>query len=348
MDLLKCPHCPYTTTIKCNYKRHLNRKISCKNIPKSNENAIDTHKNAIDTHKNAIDINKNAIDINKNAIDINKNAIDIKTTNKLTCNQCGKILSSKQGLKYHTQICKGVDALTCPVCRKSFAHRNYKYAHMKTGKCIPVQPQASTINNTTNNNNITNNNTTNNTTNITNNNNQQNIIQHIHINAFGKEDLKYIIEDPAFLKKCIRNKEEGLLECIKRIHFNQEKPENMNIRKQNKKDGFVDVYNGHDWTIRMTDKATHRIMTNIESIFTDYLDDMYENHSEEWQASKRSLNSFLNSVSSLLEWEFNNIENDRNRNTEQRKVFEQQRERFQHNLNKMITETIYRESIRKQ
>ena len=111
----------------------------------------------------------------------------------------------------------------------------------------------------------------------------------------------------------------------------------MNIRKINKKDDFVDVFDGQEWSIRMTDKAHQRIMRNIESIFTDYLDDLHENKTEEFGSARRSLNAFLNSVSFLLEWEFNNIENNRD-------VKPEQMERFQNMMKKMVVETIYRES----
>tara|TARA_Y100000816_G_C26066874_1_gene560750 strand:+ start:916 stop:1425 length:510 start_codon:yes stop_codon:yes gene_type:complete len=162
------------------------------------------------------------------------------------------------------------------------------------------------------------------------------INNNITINAFGKEDLKYITSNPEFLKQCLKDREYGLIECLKKIHYNEEQPQNQNIKKLNKKDDFVDIYDGNKWKLRMIDYAYTLVMNNLEKVFTDYIDNLAE--TEEWNSVKRTVKTFCNKVSTVLDWEFNNI--DKNREVEDSEM-----KNMQQKLKKLITETLYRESI---
>jgi hypothetical protein len=195
----------------------------------------------------------------------------------------------------------------------------------------PATETTNTINNTTNNQNQI-------TTNSHNNNiiNSQNTVNNVTINAFGKEDLQYIIDNPDFMKQCLKDKEYGLIECLKKIHYNEEVPQNQNIKKTNRKDDFVDIYDGNKWKLRMIDYAYTLVMTNLEKVFTDYIDNVAE--SEEWNSVKRIVKSFCNKVSTVLDWEFNNIDREfEAKDVEMRKM--------QHKLKNLISETLYRETV---
>jgi hypothetical protein len=99
---------------------------------------------------------------------------------------------------------------------------------------INQQQIAYTVNNTTNNN--------------------------ITINVFGKEDLSHLT--PEFLERCIKMEGGGVMEVVKKIHFDPEKPENHNVRITTIKDwqaGLIQFREGKDWGL--TDKsATYRDM----------------------------------------------------------------------------------------
>ena len=218
---------------------------------------------------------------------------------------------------------------------------------MKNVNCKPPQSNQSTdvipvsstiVNNTTNN---TANNSNNNV--ITNSHNNTNIVKNsnnnnITINAFGKEDLQYIINNPQFMNQCIKDREYGLIECLKKIHYNEDQPQNQNIKKINKKDDFVDIYDGSKWKLRMIDYAYTLVMTNLEKVFTDYIDNLAENNTE-WSSVKRIVTNFCNKVSTVLDWEFNNI--DRTRTVEDSEM-----RHMQQKLKKLISETLYRETIK--
>ena len=72
-------------------------------------------------------------------------------------------------------------------------------------------------------------------TNNTNNNimNQQNII----INNYGKENLDYITPD--YLTELLKKPFGAIQSLLKTLHFNEEHPENNNIKIPNKKEKYV-------------------------------------------------------------------------------------------------------------
>ena len=89
-----------------------------------------------------------------------------------------------------------------------------------------------------NNNNTNTNNTTNNTTN--------NII---NINNYGDENTKYITKD--FIVNLLKNKPfKAIPELIKHTHFNNDYPENQNIRLTNKKEPYVKIMKGDKWELQ--------------------------------------------------------------------------------------------------
>lgn len=71
-------------------------------------------------------------------------------------------------------------------------------------------------------------NTTNNTHNIG---TQNNI--HIHINAFGKENMDYITNE--FMGECVKKIYNSVPSLIQKIHFDPDHPENHNVKITNKK-----------------------------------------------------------------------------------------------------------------
>jgi hypothetical protein len=168
------------------------------NIP-NQQNNIPNQQNNILNQQNNIPNQQNNIPIQQNIAD---NSLET-TNNNNQCLKCNKIMSSKQSLQRHTNICKGItNSLECHLCHKVFAFTQGKIKHLK--KCtestalVVSQQDPSTITNIDNsqtadtiNNNITNNNII--TNNITNNiivYNDTNI--ELQDNHITKKDLKRI------------------------------------------------------------------------------------------------------------------------------------------------------------
>jgi hypothetical protein len=154
--------------------------------------------------------------------------------------------------------------------------------------------------------------------------------------AFGKEDYTHLINNPELMEKFINDREYGLLDCLKLIHYNDEVPENQNIKKNNRKDNFVDIYDGSSWKLRMIDFACSQILSSLEKLFTDYIDDIIENNGE--GSMQQTIKVFCNKVCMALDWEFNNL-------TREQNITEEVMNSLQQKVNDLISETLYRETI---
>jgi len=91
----------------------------------------------------------------------------------------------------------------------------------------------------------------NNTQNNTNSNNTIN--NTIHINNYGEENLEMLTDE--FKEKCVTRPFYAILEIIKKIHFNDDYPENKNMRLVNKRDNKIQVLDDGKWKYRYKDEA---------------------------------------------------------------------------------------------
>ena len=66
---------------------------------------------------------------------------DVNTDDKALhiCEKCNKKLSCFKSLNRHLKICKGVNSLQCPTCKKTFSNSGAKSRHIKNVKCEPVE-----------------------------------------------------------------------------------------------------------------------------------------------------------------------------------------------------------------
>jgi hypothetical protein len=87
--------------------------------------------------------------------------------------------------------------------------------------------------------------------NTTNNNTTNNII---NINNYGDEDTKYITSD--YILKLLKNRPAKTIpELIKYTHFNDDHPENQNIKITNKKEPYVKVRKNDKWELQDKDET---------------------------------------------------------------------------------------------
>lgn len=200
------------------------------------------------------------------------------------CDRCGYTTTTTQSFKRHLlkkNICPSTQCdadikqlynkyfpiietnYKCEMCDKYFASRQSKYRHLQScantnkslqRKIADLESQlkeatstTTTINNTTNNN-ITNNYTTN----------------HIHVHAFGKEDISYMLECPEkYIIGVMKKGEQGLLQLITDAYFHEEHPENHTIKKHVKNDKIVICFNGEEWVPRIHTDAMDMMFIKI-------------------------------------------------------------------------------------
>lgn len=198
-------------------------------------------------------------DSTKNLSNLNfqENNITIK------CSYCSKLLKNRSSLNRHLKICKFV-----PITKTDLDDIETKIAKKMEG-VLPSSSAKSfqTINNTINA-------TTNNTNNFIYVDNRTNGDKEINLNAFGKEQLDFVSKD--LMKNIITHPECGIIKLIEHVHFNKQQPENQNIHMVNKKEPYVEVFNGKKWEKQDKKTAIQNMITTKKDIMDDYFDEQVE------------------------------------------------------------------------
>uniref|UniRef100_A0A6C0J5S6 C2H2-type domain-containing protein n=1 Tax=viral metagenome TaxID=1070528 RepID=A0A6C0J5S6_9ZZZZ len=242
----KCSYCKYETDKFYNLQRHCNNKHGIEIFELNQEFPISS-------------VNED-LEINEN--NCNDNIIKYK------CEKCSKCYLTAKFYNEHIKVCKGLNILTCERCMFTFKTKQSKSNHKLRNNCKPKSAAfANDIPNITNNN--TTNNTINNNTNITNNIN--NITNNYYItNNFEKERLDYITKE-AIYEKCFKACF-PILKLIELIHFNNDYPENQNIRYDNKKK-IINVKKDNGWATIDYNYLIYNLFINNSKLLTNYYND---------------------------------------------------------------------------
>jgi len=107
-------------------------------------------------------------------------------------------------------------------------------------------------------------------------------INQIKLNPFGKESIAHITTE--VLQKALQKPHLGLINLIKEVHFNNNVPENHNVQLINKREPYLQVFNGEKWE-KQDKKAT---IQNMIASKKDLMDDYYDD-----QVEKNLINSFI-------------------------------------------------------
>lgn len=255
-NIFKCNLCEYSTTRKFNLNRHCSNKHANPNIFINSSNDDNTDYNT-DYNTNYNNIINNDNDDN---ITIAESFVSSDFEGACMCYKCNKYLSNKYKLNIHLKNCNGLDKLTCNICMKSFKSKQSKYSHMNRNKCIP---RSSLYAQTPNIQNITDNSTTNNNCNNTNCNNTNTthttINNNFNINNFNNERRDYLNFDVMF--NCFKSANgEGVLKLIEQTNFNNNFPENNNIKGNISNHYHCIIKKNNTWNYSKTSLAVDNII----------------------------------------------------------------------------------------
>ena len=260
----KCFRCGYSTTHKGSLVNHLNRinicnplleDISIEEMKKyyGFENSSKTPQNSSKTPQNSSKYpqksskkypQKSSKNPQKSSFLEKKSSKILNFDNYNECSYCFKRFSRIDNFKRHLTTCKKKKLVETELLEK----KDNEIHELKEMVEKLLLEKGNTITNNTNNSTNNSNNTTNNMTN--------NIIIH----NYGDEDTKYITSD--FILKLLKNKPaKAIPELIKYTHFNEEHPENQNIKITNKKEPYVKVRKNDKWELQ-----------NKEDTITDLID----------------------------------------------------------------------------
>jgi len=181
----------------------------------------------------------------------------IKSENPtIICKYCEKKVQTKSSLNRHLNICK-----LKPITISDLPSIESSIKKKIDEQLMNVNANYSKIIN----------NTVNNTQNI-----QNNIIvmDKINLREFGKEDLDHITDE--IMNRAIKYPQTGILNLIREIHFNDTMPQNQNINILNKKEQFIEIYNGKEWKKQDKKTAIQNIITSKKDIMDDYVEEKTE------------------------------------------------------------------------
>jgi len=237
-----CNRCGYNAKQKINLIRHLQRKnicsptlenISIEEVKKHYDFKIDTknHQNPPKLHQTTPNLPpKSTTKIHQNTPKLEK--IPTKKHQKPPkkpiineCMYCYKEFSRIDSLNRHYGRCK----------IKKKEKNNDKQEILELKEIVEKLLIDNKVNT-----NITNNTTNNMTNNI------------ININNYGDEDTKYITSD--YILQLLKNRPAKTIpELIKYTHFNDDYPENQNIKITNKKEPYIRVRKNDKWELQDKD-----------------------------------------------------------------------------------------------
>ena len=198
----------------------------------------------------------------------------------IKCNYCDECFSSDSTKFRHQRICttkKNIDYVKTLEDRIKLLESNNPNTNPSTSTSTIIN----TNTNTNNTNTINSNNTVNNNSNI-----------NFYVMPFGSENTKYITPD--FLTKCLKRTNEGVIDLIKHIHFNEDYKENQNIKVSNKKLNYIETHNGKRWQYNDKEKIINQLMDEGFRILDDHY---YENEAD---LKKNLSRSILNNIDKFM------------------------------------------------
>jgi len=247
--------------------------------------------------------------------EINKNHI---------CEYCNKGYTSMQGKSNHKKICKIADSKKFEEVSQELVELKKKIEDLESNKMTNIQPHKTTIQNQNNIQNI-----------------QQQTNNNIQINVFGKEDMKYLMQDPNYVSKilnCIQNQSTGLCDLLTEKYFNVDHPENHTIKKPNKKDKFIDCYDGKNYSPKLPEDVITYILIKMEAEIGYFLENMYD---ENKKLNISLWRAFMVKVGIPLNWSlsYGDLNLDDNIN-----VDDKLKETIKKDIYRLLIEYIYRKS----
>ena len=254
MVLYSCPRCGYTSNIRTKMRSHFKRKNICS--PTCSDVSIEecfeevlgekipkvTQSNTEVTQK----YHKGITEVTQSNTKVTQSNTEVTQSKCFVCEDCGDSFNKKNSFYRHKKhYCKMRDTYTKKEHEKIVAEKDAMIGELKKQIELLLTKVGNTTNNTTNNNTI-----------------------NININAYGKENLKYITGD--FIKNLIKGPYSSIPNLVKQIHFHPEHKENHNVKIPNRKEKYASIYNGDDWELRDKKETIEDIADKAYNLIEDH------------------------------------------------------------------------------
>lgn len=223
------------------------------------------------------------------------------TTHLQRKNECAALLSQKSVSELlEAHLYRKPSSLQCDYCGNTYKYRQSKAAHMLKcpkkeknvlerldeqehviqelrSKIMELsQNKGTVVNNIVNNNNINTGNTL-----------TTNTINNIELKSFGNESIDHIFQDIASLSRYFMTMPNGLMQVLEKRYFDKAHPENLTVRLPNKREPFLDVYDGPDrgWVTKKRDSVIDEMLNESKNMLDEHLAE----HGEEMKKMSREV-----------------------------------------------------------
>ena len=256
MSKYYCFVCEYDAKQKSNYDKHMNTKRHKKLSTKCYPNVIQSYPNVIQSYPNVI----------QNKSDENKHK----------CKYCDKTYKYRSGLSKHIKYTckKNTDEDFKELARllnekdKQLAIKDKQMDNqlaLRDKKMEMMQKQIDKL-----------------TSKLQIQNVNQGIVQNgnntINIQLLNHQDTDYSHLTPNDYMSCIKDCNKCVKSLIEKVHFNVNKPENMNIYLSNIKGKYLMIYKDNAWQIQDKKSQVDELYDTNECVLEMWYDDCEEKH----------------------------------------------------------------------
>jgi len=244
MSKYYCNHCKYDAKVKGNYDKHLKTKKH-QEVMKCYPNVIQCYPNVIQSYPNVI----------------HHETKSIKGSNE--CKYCGKQYKYRSGLSKHIKYTckKNTDEDFKELAR--LLNENQTQIGRKDKQIEIMQKQIDKLVNKLQIQYVNNGTIINNTMNI---------------QLLNHKDTDYSHLTPKDYINCIHDCNHCVKTLIEKVHFNIDKPENMNIYLSNIKGKYLMIYKDNAWQIQDKKTQVDELYDNNEFVLEAWYDEYKEKH----------------------------------------------------------------------
>ena len=281
-----CERCGYTNNLKSNFRRHLQRKITCK--PIISNISVDELYQKYFNNDEKVENEKRIVIAQNDSISAQNDSFFLNN-----CSHCKRSFNRKSNLNRHLKSCKKKkenNEIVIAVSelqeqleiqkqllerkeeeKKSFGielRRMLKEEFMKQMKEMLEKKDKEMMQLIANSG----------STNIKQENSNNNLFVSVKLNAYDKTDYSHIT-DQDYLE-CIRRGNMGIPDLIRKLHFNPDKPENHNIYINNIKSNYIKLFNGVKWDHRLQYETINMMVQDNANIIEDKIEEWYDTNHE--------------------------------------------------------------------
>lgn len=164
----------------------------------------------------------------------------------VTCDKCGRIYNSRSGYYKHSKTC----------VEEPSNIRSTEPITIREGETVSIETPVTAS-----------------AQNVTVFNNYGNLQNNVNIREIGKENAKWLTSQ--ILYEAIQHMPSAVQNLIEKKHFNDEFPENKNLRIHTKRDidKRISVWENGRWKIRDSKQTFYKVLLDIHDILSDALDE---------------------------------------------------------------------------